>query len=160
MKSILTIVATLSIVSVFAQSPSACGTTLESIKNANTDELIAEFKRLHSYSNPYCDTTNSDYHKIMISLANQFTASHASSDQVLEAMGEPYFKGPLSEYENLKVTIGRGGKPIGKSLPPQFKIPGGDYYVVYLWRNKDYLTFAFKDNGCSGHTWWEKGNYR
>ncbi|GAB5539433.1 MAG: hypothetical protein Salg2KO_15360 [Salibacteraceae bacterium] len=143
-----------------AQAPSACGTMLESIEGAPLEELGKEFKRLDAYSNPYCDTTNSDYHKLMIEIANQITSMHGGEAQILSALGEPYFKGPLSEYENQKVTVGRGGKPIGKSLPPQFKIPSGDYYIVYFWRNKDYLTFALKDGACTGHTWWEKGNYR
>lgn len=143
-----------------AQDRGACGTLLESLPEASIEELGKDFRRLHSYRNPYCDTTNSDYHLLMKELANKMTAAHYNKDQILAQMGEAYFHGPISEYENQKVTIGRDGKRIGKSLPPQFKVPSGDYYVVYFWRNKDYLVFALQDGATTAHTWWEKGNYR
>ena len=143
-----------------AQEPTACGTMLESIEGAPIDELGKEYRRLKSYSNPYCDTTNSDLHKLMEELANQLNTSNATADAIVAQYGEPYYRGPLSDYENQKVTVGRGGKMLGKALPPQFKIPAGDYYVVYFWRNKDYLTFALKGSQSSEYSWWEKGNYR
>lgn len=139
---------------------SACGTSIKDLSAATIEELGAEYRRLDSYHNPYCDTTDSDYHKLMKELAKKLKVSAADADAVVTQMGEPYFRGTLAEYEGQKVTIGRNGQPIGKSLPPQFKIPAGDYYVVYLWRKKDYLVFAFKADKCAGFSWWEKGNYK
>lgn len=143
-----------------AQEPTACGTMLEDIASASTEELGKEYRRLASYNNPYCDTTNSDLHKLMKQLASNLKASKANADAIVAQLGEPYYRGSLSDYENQKVTVGRNGKMIGKALPPQFKIPSGDYYVVYLWRDKDYLTFALKGDACTDFSWWEKGNYR
>lgn len=96
----------------------------------------------------------------MEELAKELNTSKANADAIVAQLGEPYYRGPLSDYENQKVTVGRGGKMLGKALPPQFKIPAGDYYVVYFWRNKDYLTFALKGGQASEYSWWEKGNYR
>ncbi len=143
-----------------AQEPTACGTALEDMETASIEELGAEYRRLASYNNPYCDTTNSDLHKLMQQIAKNMKESKANADQVVAELGEPYYRGPLSDYENQKVTVGRNGKMLGKVLPPQFKIPSGEYYVVYFWRNKDYLTFAFKAEQCAEYSWWEKGNYR
>lgn len=143
-----------------AQEPTACGTTLEDISTASTDDLGSEYRRLASYGNPYCDTTNSDLHKLMEQLAKNLKASKASAAQIVAQLGEPYYQGSIADYENQKVTVGRGGKMLGKALPPQFKIPSGEYYVVYFWRNKDYLTFALKAEQCVDFNWWEKGNYR
>ena len=143
-----------------AQEPTACGTMLEDIESASLEELGKEYRRLASYNNPYCDTTNSDLHKLMKQIALTMKGSKSTPDQIVAQLGEPYYRGPLSDYENQKVTVGRGGKMLGKALPPQFKIPAGDYYVVYFWRNKDYLTFALKGGQASEYSWWEKGNYR
>ena len=143
-----------------AQEPTACGTLLEDIESASLEEAGKEYRRLASYNNPYCDTTNSDLHKLMNHIAMSLKDSKANADQVVAELGEPYYRGPLSDYENQKVTVGRNGKMLGKALPPQFKIPSGEYYVVYLWRKKDYLTFAFKADQCAEYSWWEKGNYR
>lgn len=144
----------------FAQGVTACGTSLESIADASIEDLGSEYRRLKSYSNPYCDTTNSEFHQIMKELAKKFKISGTNADGIVAQMEEPYFRGSLSEYENQKVTVGRNGQMLGKSLPPQFKIPAGEYYVVYLWRNKDYLVLALKGDKCTGFSWWEKGNYR
>lgn len=143
-----------------AQEPTACGTLLEQIEGAPLDALSKEYFRLQSYQNPYCDTTNSDYHLLMKEMAQQMKASGANAETIVAHLGEPYYRGSLAEYENQKVKIGRGGKMIGKALPPQFKIPAGEYYVVYFWRDKDYLVFALKGGACTAYTWWEKGNYR
>lgn len=141
------------------QEPTACGTLLESIEAATIDELGTDYRRLQSYGNPYCDTTNSDLHKMMEALAQKLTAAKSNPDAVVAQLGEPYYRGTLSDYENQKVTVGRGGQMLGKALPPQYKIPAGDYYVVYLWREKDYLIFGFSANKASAYKWWEKGNY-
>lgn len=137
-----------------------CSTLLESIEDAPLDEVSKEYRRLKSYNNPYCDTTGSDLEKIMRTLGDQLVAAGASKDQVLTSMGEPYYKGALADYEKQKLTIGRDGKPTGKALPPSYKIPTGDYFIVYLWRNKDYLVFALKGDKTTESRWWEKGNYR
>lgn len=160
MTTLATIVLIFTVITASAQEPTACGTMLESIPDAGIEELGKEYQRLKSYSNPYCDTTNSDFHKIMQELANKFKSSGSSADQVIAQMGEPYFRGSLAEYENQKVTVGRGGKMLGKALPPQFKIPAGEYYIVYLWREKDYLVLAQKAGKTVDYSWWEKGNYR
>ena len=101
----------------------------------------------------------SSLHKMMEELAKKLTAANSSPDAVVTQLGEPYYRGALSDYENQKVTVGRGGKMLGKSLPPQYKIPAGDYYVVYLWRDKDYLIFGFNAEKATAYKWWEKGNY-
>ncbi|MDB4105345.1 hypothetical protein N9545_07445 [Salibacteraceae bacterium] len=137
----------------------ACSTLLESIENASLDEASVEFKRLLSYKNPYCDTTGSDFEKLMKKVSIDLLEVKASTDQVLGSMGEPYYKGSLADYENQKVTIGRNGKPSGKSLPPSYKLPAGEYFAVYLWRKKDYLIFAFKGGNATATKWWQKGDY-
>jgi len=137
-----------------------CNTTLESIETASLEELSQDFLRLASYRNPYCDTTNSDYEKVMKRMEVVMKEQKVSKEDIIRLMGTPYYHGPLAEYENQKLTIGRDGKPKGKSLPPSYKIPPGEYYVVYLWRKKDYLVFALKGNQVSETTWWEKGSYR
>lgn len=152
-------IALASSLSLFAQNPGACGTQLESITEASVEDLGKEYQRLKSYNNPYCDTTNSDFHLIMKELGNKLVAGKATQDAIIAQLGEPYFHGSLAEYENQKVTVGRNGKMMGKALPPQFKIPSGDYYVVYLWRKKDYLVFALKSGSASALSWWEKGKY-
>lgn len=143
----------------FCQEPTACGTLLPSIENATIEELGKEYQRLKSYNNPYCDTTNSDYHKIMIELGNELVKAKSNKDAIIAQLGEPYFQGTLQEYEGQKVRVGRDGKMIGTVLPPQFKIPAGEYYVVYLWRKKDYLVFALKSGAATASAWWEKGKY-
>jgi hypothetical protein len=137
----------------------ACSTTLESIDNATMDEVSTEYRRLLSYRNPYCDTTGSDFEKLMRKLSGQLLETKASTENVLISMGDPYYKGSLAEFENQKVTIGRDGKPSGKSLPPSYKLPAGEYFVVYLWRKKDYLIFAFKGGNVVATKWWKKGDY-
>lgn len=143
----------------FSQDPGACGTLIEDLKSASIEQLGQEYQRLKSYNNPYCDTTNSDYHKIMMELANKLVANKADKEAIIAEFGAPYFQGTLEEYEGQKVQVGRDGKMIGTMLPPQFKVPAGEYYLVYLWRKKDYLTFALKGNKASGSSWWEKGKY-
>lgn len=143
----------------FSQDPGACGTLIEDLKSASIEQLGQEYQRLKSYNNPYCDTTNSDYHKIMAELANKLVAGKADKEAIIAEFGAPYFQGTIEEYEGQKVQVGRDGKMIGTMLPPQFKIPAGDYYLVYLWRKKDYLTFALKGGKASGSSWWEKGKY-
>ncbi len=143
-----------------AQAQGGCSTLLEDISTADLRSLAKEYTRLASYKNPYCDTTGSDFEMIMKQLEKSIVASGSSKEQVLEMMGTAYYHGPLAEYENQKLTIGRDGKPKGKSLPPSYKIPTGDYYIVYLWRKKDYLVFALKGGKVVDSTWWEKGNYR
>lgn len=142
-----------------AQDVTECGTYLKDIAAATVDELSTEYQRLKSYSNPYCDTTNSDFHRIMKTLAEKQVAAKATPEAVQAAMGTPYFAGTLADYENQKVTVGRDGKMIGNPLPPQYKVPAGDYYVVYFWRKKDYLIYAFKAGKASAQAWWEKGKY-
>ena len=137
----------------------ACSTLLESIENASLDEASAEFNRLLSYKNPYCDTTGSDFEKLMKKVSHDLLGIKASTDQVLGSLGAPYYKGSLADYENQKVTIGRNGKPSGKSLPPSYKLPAGEYFAVYLWRKRDYLIFAFKDGNATATKWWKKGDY-
>ena len=158
--AMLTVASAIVCVGLFAQEPTACGTMLESIEGASLDALSKEYVRLKSYQNPYCDTTNSDYHKLMKEMASQLKSGGADAETIVAYLGEPYYRGSLAEYENQKVRVGRGGQMIGKALPPQFKIPAGEYYVVYLWREKDYLVFALKGGSCTDFTWWEKGNYR
>ncbi len=143
-----------------AQEPTACGTLVDDLESATLEELGKEYRRLASYNNPYCDTTNSNLHKLMKLIALRMSESKATAEKVVTELGEPYYQGPLSDYENQKVILSRNGKMLGKVLPPQFKIPSGEYYVVYFWRNKDYLTFAFKADQCTEYGWWEKGNYR
>ena len=137
-----------------------CTTELESIADGNLDEVSKEYLRLKSYNNPYCDTTGSVFQALTLQLEKQLVATSASKEKVLSSMGSPYYQGPLADYENQKVTIGRDGKPSGKALPPAYKIPTGEYYIVYLWRKKDYLVFAFKGGKVIESRWWEKGNYR
>ncbi len=156
----------LAIVALFAvaqvqdlQAQGACSSTLESIENANMEEVSAEYKRLLSYQNPYCDTTGSDFEKLMKKLSAQLLEAKATTEIVLQNMGEPYYRGSLADYENQKVTIGRDGKPSGKSLPPAYKLPAGEYFVVYLWRKKDYLIFAVKGGKVVTTKWWKKGDY-
>lgn len=162
MKSYFTLVfsITLALASEDSIAQGACGTTLPSIEEASIDELGAEYRRLGSYKNPYCDTTGSDFQLIMQRLAKEIVSHNATQDKAMELMPDAYYHGPLSEYENQKLTIGRDGKAKGKALPPSYKIPTGDYYIVYLWRKKDYLVFALKSGQVIEHTWWEKGNYR
>lgn len=145
--------------SLSAQEVSPCGTLLENIQTATIEQLSAEYQRLHSYQNPFCDTTQSDYHKVMVALAQKHVAAKSKKEAVIASMSEPLFSGTLAEYENQKVTLGRDGKMSGTPLPPQYKIPPGDYYVVYLWRKKDYLVYAFKNGACVAQAWWEKGKY-
>ncbi len=150
------------LISLTAQSvhgQGACSTTLESIENASMEEASSEFRRLLSYRNPYCDTTGSDFEKLMKKVSGQLLDSKASTETILNTMGEPYYKGSLADYENQKVTIGRNGKPSGKSLPPSYKLPAGEYFVVYLWRKKDYLIFALKGGNTVTTKWWTKGDY-
>jgi hypothetical protein len=142
------------------QAQGGCSTELEDISTTDIESLSKEYLRLASYKNPYCDTTGSDFELIMKQLEKQIVAAGSSKENVLQMMGTPYYHGPLVEYENQKLTIGRDGKPKGKSLPPSYKIPTGEYYVVYLWRKKDYLVFALKGGKVVDSTWWEKGNYR
>ena len=141
------------------QAQGGCSTLLESIDDAPMEEVSKEFRRLKSYNNPYCDTTGSDFEMLMKKLGDQLVEVGATKDQVLSSMGEPYYKGALTDYENQKLTIGRDGKPTGKALPPSYKIPSGDYFIVYLWRKKDYLVFALKGDKTSESRWWEKGKY-
>lgn len=146
--------------SLSANAQGGCGTLLESIEDAPMEEVGNEFRRLLSYKNPYCDTTGSDLQLLMEKLGKQLVEAKASKELVLSTMGTPYYKGALADYENQKLTIGRNGKPTGKALPPSYKLPTGEYFIVYLRRNKDYLVFAFKGDTCTDSTWWEKGNYR
>ncbi|NQV54161.1 MAG: hypothetical protein HQ500_13325 [Flavobacteriales bacterium] len=141
------------------QAQGGCSTLLESIDDAPMEEVSTEFRRLKSYNNPYCDTTGSDFEKLMKKLGDQLVEVGATKDQVLSSMGEPYYQGALADYENQKLTIGRDGKPTGKALPPSYKIPSGDYFIVYLWRKKDYLVFALKGDKTAESRWWEKGKY-
>jgi len=145
--------------SVFAQDPGACGTLIEDLHSATIEQLGQEYQRLKSYNNPYCDTTNSDFHKIMVELADKLVSGKAGKEAIIAEFGAPYFQGTLEEYENQKVQVGRNGKMIGTVLPPQFKIPAGEYYLVYLWRQKDYLVFALKGGAATASSWWEKGKY-
>lgn len=154
------LIAIFTLTNVLQMQAQGCETTIESIETASTDELSSEYRRLLSYKNPYCDTTGSDFELLMDALAAKLSANKATKDQVLQAMGEPYYQGALADYENQKVTIGRDGKPSGKSLPPTYKIPSGEYYIVYLWRNKDYVVFALKGGAVSEHKRWVKGDYR
>jgi hypothetical protein len=142
------------------QAQGGCSTELEDISTTDIESLSKEYLRLASYKNPYCDTTGSDFELIMKQLEKQIVAAGSSKENVLQMMGTPYYHGPLAEYENQKLTIGRDGKPKEKSLPPSYRIPTGEYYVVYLWRKKDYLVFALKGGKVVDSTWWEKGNYR
>lgn len=137
-----------------------CSTILKSIENAETDSLGFEYKRLLSYKNPYCDTTGSDFEKIMRTLEKKLVTDNVSTEDVVKQMGTPYYKGALADYENQKLTLGRDGKATGKALPPSYKIPTGEYFIVYLWRNKDYLVFALKGGKVVESRWWEKGDFR
>jgi len=137
-----------------------CTTTLESIESAAFGELAAEYKRLHSYANPYCDTTNSQFHEIMIALGKKGKSEKIGQAEIVSSMGTPYFEGTLSSYEAQKITVGRNGRQTGKALPPAYKIPTGEYYIVYLWRKKDYLVFACQGGKVVDSKWWEKGDYR
>jgi len=150
----------LMIISIPTMAQGGCSSILESIEAASLDEASQEFLRLGSYKNPYCDTTGSDYEQLMKKLEVLLTEASASKEMVVEKMGTPYYQGALAEYENQKLTIGRNGKPMGKALPPSYKIPTGEYFIVYLWRNKDYLVFALKGNTVTEARWWEKGDYR
>lgn len=143
-----------------ANGQGGCSTELEDMATSELDVLAKEYLRLASYKNPYCDTTGSDFDLIMKQLDKKIVAAGSGKQEVMAMMGTPYYHGPLAEYENQKLTIGRDGKPKGKSLPPSYKIPTGDYYIVYLWRKKDYLVFALKSDKVVESTWWEKGNYR
>ena len=158
-KVISALIVTLFAASMIAQDVTPCGTYLKDINTASIEELAKEYQRLFSYGNPYCDTTNSDFHKIMKTLASKMVTAKSTKDVIKTNMGTPYFEGTLSEYENQKVTLGRNGKPIGKQLPPQYKIPAGEYYIVYLWREKDYMVFALKADKAAASGWWEKGDY-
>ena len=143
--------------SIYAQG--GCTTVLPSLDNASAVELCQEYKRLKSYKNPYCDTTNSVFHDVMNRIGDKVVEEKLSKEAILEAMGDPYYHGTLADYESQKVTLGRDGKQKGKALPPGYKIPTGEYYIVYLWRDKDYLTIALKGNQAMESRWWEKGNY-
>jgi hypothetical protein len=144
----------------YAYSQGGCETSITDVNASSLSDLSAEYLRLASYKNPYCDTTNSDFDKIQKALSNSITTAKSSQEEVIAMMGTPYYQGPLAEYENQKVTIGRDGKPMGKSLPPSYKIPTGEYFIVYLWRKKDYLVFALKGGKVTDSTWWQKGDYR
>lgn len=141
------------------QEVSPCGSFIKDMDKATTEELTAEYQRLKSYENPFCDTTNSDFHKIMKTLAPKLVTAKSKSEAIIAAFGEPYFSGTLAEYENQKVSVGRDGKMIGTVLPPMYKVPPGEFYIVYLWRKKDYLIFALKGGTASASAWWEKGKY-
>lgn len=143
-----------------AMGQGGCETSITDISGSSLADLSAEYLRLASYKNPYCDTTNSAFDKVQKALASSITAAKSSQEEVTSMMGTPYYQGPLAEYENQKVTIGRDGKPMGKSLPPSYKIPTGEYYIVYLWRKKDYLVFALKGGKVTDSTWWQKGDFR
>jgi hypothetical protein len=137
-----------------------CSTLLEDIQSASMDEVSTDYLRLLSYHNPYCDTTDSDFQKLMIRLSEQLVAAKASKETIVAHMGEPYYMGALADYESQKVTVGRDGKASGKALPPSYKLPTGEYFVVYLWRKKDYLVFALKGGKVTEIRWWQKGDYR
>lgn len=137
-----------------------CSSILPSIEEASLDEVSKDYLRLHSYNNPYCDTANSDYDKLMHRLADMLEEVQASPDMVLEKMGKPYYRGALADYEKQKLTLGRDGKPTGKALPPSYKIPTGDYFIVYYWKNEYYLVHAFKAGKLSEARWWKKGDFR
>ncbi|MBT3647805.1 MAG: hypothetical protein HN542_06150 [Flavobacteriales bacterium] len=137
-----------------------CTTLLESLEAASATELCGEHKRLRSYKNPYCDTTNSIFHDIMKQIGIKAAKEGLTKEVVLSNMGEPYYHGPLADYEKQKVSVGRNGTRTGKALPPAYKIPTGEYYIVYFWRETDYLVFALKGGVVVETRWWEKGNFR
>lgn len=142
----------------FAQG--GCTTLLESLEAATAEELCAEHKRLRSYKNPYCDTTNSTFHDIMKQIGLKAAKEGLTKETILTKMGEPYYHGPLADYEKQKVSVGRNGTRTGKALPPAYKIPTGEYYIVYFWRETDYLVFALKGGVVAETRWWKKGDYR
>jgi hypothetical protein len=143
-----------------ANAQGGCSSLLESIESASMEEVAQDYRRLLSYKNPYCDTTGSDFEQLMKRAGVLITEAKVPQSKVVELMGEPYYQGMLSDYEKQKLTLGRDGKPTGKALPPLYKIPTGEYYIVYFWRNKDYLVFACKGGKVSESRWWEKGNFR
>ena len=91
MKNLFFFLSILFITSASAQQPSACGTLLEDISAGTIEELGAEYRRLKSYSNPYCDTTDSDFNKIMNELAKKLVASKSSSEAIIAQLETPYF---------------------------------------------------------------------
>jgi hypothetical protein len=158
MKTLVTLTLSFLFLSSIAQT-SLCGTSIQNFKETSIEELGNEFKRLKAYNNPYCDTTNSDLYKLMNQLAFEHKKAKSKPDGVIVSMGKPYFRGTMTEYEDLTLKVKHKGGKIENTLPPLFKIPAGRYYMVYLWRKKDYLVYAFTDNKCVGYSWWEMGDY-
>ncbi len=134
-----------------------CTTQLTDMEAASLQELSDEMLRLKYMRVVACKRVDSDLHKVMKTMGRKLTAQKATREEIEQYMKKPYFAGTLSEYENQKVTVGRGGKVIGTFLPPMFEVPAGDSYVVYLWyTKKDYLVFALKEGKVVDSTWWHK----
>lgn len=134
--------------------PGDCATLLK-IDSASVEELAKEYHRLKDAKIVACDTTNSTYHNIMKAIGRGMIAEKTTQDKAIELMGAPYWKGTSAEYEGNKVSLVRG-KVVGAVLPPMFEIPAGDSYVLYLWRNKDYMIIAFKGGVASDVSWYRK----
>lgn len=134
-----------------------CTTQLENMEAASLQELSDERQRLRYLRVVACKEIDSDLHKVTKVLGEKLTAQQATADEIEQYIGKSYFRGTLKEYESQEVTMGRGGKIIGKYLPPMFAAPKGEYYVVYQWYGeKDYLIFALKDGKVTESIWWHK----
>jgi len=134
-----------------------CVTQLKSLDAASLQTLSDEMLRLKYLRVVACKSIDSDLHKVMKTMATKLTKKKAGKEEIVKYMGKPYFAGTLADYEGQKVTVGRGGKPVGTFLPPMFQVPSGDSYVVYLWYTKeDYLVFALKQGKVVDSTWWHK----